>query len=152
MTVSAYSFLNCQATLSGPGGSIPLGNGSGAAEEGITIDNIEEKDLMTLGADGQIMHSLRASNAARATVRLLKTSPTNAQLMQMYNAQRLATGSWGQNVLTINDVARGDVENLTYAAFSKPPANTYSKDGAMMEWEFMGTRDTTLGTGTPSIL
>lgn len=149
--MSSYSFLNVQAAIAGPGGAFPIGSQSGVAEEGITLDNIEEKDLLTIGASGELMHSLRANDAAKLTLRLLKTSPVNAQLANMYNFQKSSSAFWGQNVITVNDTIRGDVEQLTVAAFLKPPANTYSKDGAMMEWEFVGRRDMLLGIGSPSV-
>ena len=149
--MSSYSFLNVQAAIAGPGGAFPIGSQSGVAEEGITIDNVEEKDLGTVGAGGELMHSLRASDVAKLTLRLLKTSPVNAQLSNMYNFQKSSSLYWGQNTLTVNDTIRGDVEELTICAFMKPPANTYSKDGAMMEWEFLGKRNMLLGSGTPTV-
>jgi len=148
--MSSYSFLNVQAAIAGPGGAFSIGSSSGAAEEGITIDNVEEKDLATVGAGGELMHSLRASDVAKATVRLLKTSPVNAQLSNLYNFQKASSLFWGQNMITVNDTIRGDVEELTVAAFLKPPSNTYSKDGAMMEWEFIGKRNMLLGNGQPT--
>ena len=149
--MSSYSFLNVQAAIAGPGGAFPIGSSAGVAEEGITIDNVEEKDLATVGAGGELMHSLRASDVAKLTLRLLKTSPVNAQLSNLYNFQKSSSLYWGQNVISVNDTIRGDVEALTICAFLKPPANTYSKDGAMMEWEFIGKRNQRLGTGTPAV-
>lgn len=149
--MSAYSFTDVAAAIVGPGGAFSVGSGSGSSEEGITIDNVEEKNAATVGADGTIMHSLRASNLAKITIRLLKTSPVNSLLSNLYNFQKSSSAFWGQNVITVNDVIRGDLENVSIAAFNKPPANTYSKDGAMMEWELVGNRDMTLGIGTPDL-
>ena len=73
-----YSFEDVQATITGPGGTISLGAGAGNAQEGISVEFIDDKDNMLMGADGSGVHSLRASNAARILVRLLKTSPVNA--------------------------------------------------------------------------
>lgn len=149
--MGTYSFLNVQATLSGPGGNISLGNGSGAAEEGISIEMIEDKDAMVTGADGQIMHSLRAGNAARASVRLLKTSPVNAMLSAMYNFQRQSSVNWGQNTLVVSDTVRGDVQSFDTLAFGKQPGVTYSKDANMNEWTFYGNLNQLLGTGVPDV-
>lgn len=147
--MSTYSFLNINATLSGPGGSIQLGAGAGASEEGIDVDMLEEKDQMAVGADGAIMHSLRASDAGTITVRLLKTSPVNAQLSQLYNFQKQSAGVWGQNVLVVSDVQRGDVVTGTLMAFSKQAPVKYAKDGNVMEWRFQGRVEELLGTGVP---
>lgn len=145
--MSTYSFISVQATIAGPGGNFSLGYGAGNAEEGITVENIEEKDLMTVGADGTIMHSLRASDAARITVRLLKTSPVNAALSLLYNFQKSSPANWGQNVFVVSDVNRGDVEAVLEAAFARPTPITYAKDAGMNEWLFFGRRDSQLGTG-----
>ena len=60
-----YSFEDVQATLNGPGGSISLGAGAGNAQEGISFEFLDDKDGMLIGADGSVVHSLRASKAAR---------------------------------------------------------------------------------------
>lgn len=149
--MGTYSFLNVQATLAGPGGNISLGNGSGSSEEGITVEMLEDKDAMAVGADGQIMHSLRASNAGRVTVRLLKTSPVNALLSALYNFQRQSSVNWGQNTLVVSDTIRGDVISGDTIAFAKQPVITYSKDANMNEWSFLGNVDELLGTGVPNV-
>lgn len=148
---NAYSFKSIVGSIAGPGGNIPIGNSSGSAEEGITAEMIEEKDLMTVGADGQIMHSLRASDAGRVTVRLLKTSPINAALNQMYNFQKTNPGNWGQNQIVFRDVYRGDVITLSEGAFARQANIAYQKDGNVNEWIFLGNLDMLLGNGTPSL-
>lgn len=147
--MSVYSFLNVQASISGPGGAFPIGSSAGVAEEGISTEMIEEKDLMSVGADGSIMHSLRASNAARVTLRLLKTSPANAQLSALYNFQKGSPGQWGQNIIVITDIYRGDVTTLAQVAFARQANQTWGKDGGMNEWLFFGVIQQTLGTGNP---
>ena len=149
--LSTYSFLNVQASLSGPGGSFSIGSSSGNAEEGISVEMLEDKDKMDVGADGSIMHSLRASDAARISVRMLKTSPVNAQLSALYRFQKTGAQNWGQNVLVITDVARGDVVASAQVAFAKQANLTYGKDGGMMEWSFLGSIDELLGAGVPDV-
>ncbi len=144
---TAYSFLEVQAAIAGPGGTFNLGNGSGAAEEGITIEMTAEKDIMTIGADGTSMHSLSADNSGMITVRLLKTSPVNAQLQAMYDAQKLDPSLWAQNVITISNTNSGDSVGCRSVAFKKLPNNVYAKEGGMNEWEFnAGAIDTLFGT------
>lgn len=150
MAGNTYSFLDVQAAITGPGGAFSLGAGAGVAEEGITVSFIEEKDTMVPGASGEAMHSLNASKAARITVRLLKTSPTNALLSAMYNFQANGAATWGQNTIVVSDVARGDVITAQQAAFAKQPDISYSKEGAMNEWTFnCGICDELLGVGVP---
>ena len=145
--MSTYSFLNIQAAITGPGGSVNLGNGAGPSEEGITVEMIEDKDTLTLGADGTPMHALHAGQGGRMVVRLLKTSPTNAQLAVMYSAQFGSSGTWGVNTITINDPVRGDNITGSQMAFVKFPNITYSKEGAMNEWSFSGIVNQVLGSG-----
>lgn len=143
-----YSFLNIACTIAGPGGILNLGAGSAAAEEGISIEPVEDKNQMTIGADGKGQHSLIASDAKLVTVRLLKTSPLNAALMLMYDLQSSSSALWGQNVLTVTDAARGDLSVLQSAAFKKAPAIVYDKVGPMMEWAFDAIAgNTVLGSG-----
>lgn len=128
-----YSFLDVSASFAGPTGAFSLTGGS--AEEGVTITMREDKNMMVIGADGSVQHSLRADNSATLTIRLLKNSPTNALLSGMYNLQKSTSTLWGQNVISINS-AIGDEILATSVAFKKQPAITYAKDGGMNEWEF----------------
>ena len=70
-----YSFKNVQCAITGPGGSINLGDGSGATDEGITFSPTGEINTMTIGADGSGQHSLHGDRSGKVMVRLLKTSP-----------------------------------------------------------------------------
>ena len=88
--MATYSFLDVTASIAGPGGNFSLGNGSGNSEEGITVTMTEDKNTMTIGADGSAMHSLHAGKSGTVSVRLLKTSPVNKQLMTLYNYQTTA--------------------------------------------------------------
>lgn len=148
--MSTYSFLNVQATITGPGGSFSLGAGSGSAKEGISTDMVDDKDRMDVGSDGAIMHSLRASNAGRITVRLLKTSPINAALSALYNFQRLSSATWGNNVLVVSDVVRGDVVTGTQMSFTRQAPITWAEDANFNEWAFQGNVVDVLGIGTPN--
>ena len=150
--MSTYSFKDVVAAISGPGGSINLGNGAGAAEEGISIEPVGDKNVMTMGADGSGVHSLRADDSVTVTVRLLKTSPTNAALQALLNFQKLSSISWGKNVFNIRDIARGDDITVEQAAFARQPAINFATEAGMNEWVFHGIRTTTvLGVGTPEI-
>jgi hypothetical protein len=143
-----YSFEDVLATINGPGGAINLGNGAAVAREGISVDFIEDKDNMTTGADGQAVHSLRPSKAATITVRLMKTSPVNAQLSVMYNTQIQSSAVWGQNIITITNPVTGDDYTCSEVAFRKFPTITWAEDANMNEWTFnAGQADPLLGVG-----
>lgn len=136
MSGTTYSFLEVAATLAGPGGVIALGDGAGAAEEGITIEPAGDINTMQIGADGSGQHSLHADKSATITVRLLKTSPTNALLSAMLEFQRASAANHGQNTLVITDTARGDVISARQVAFKKRPSLTYAKEAGVNEWTF----------------
>ena len=150
--MATYSFLNVQAAIVGPGGALNIGSGAGVADEGLTITMSGDKDSQTVGADGSVMHTLNADKSGTLTLRLLKTSPTNAQLSLMYALQTVSSALHGLNVITVRDSARGDVTTCRQVAFRKQPPVTYTKAGAVLEWEFnVGIIDQLLGTGTPSL-
>ena len=141
-----YSFADVNASIQGTGGSFQLGQGAGVAAEGITTDQVDDKDNMAIGADGTVQHNLRMSKAGTVTVRLLKTSPTNAKLQAMYNLQAASSAFWGTNVITINNPASGDVTIGRGAAFRRAPTINYATDGAVQEWAFnVGNVDQHLG-------
>jgi hypothetical protein len=147
--MATYSFLDVVAAIEGEGGSINLATGAGSAEEGITIEALEDKNIMTIGADGASMHSLVANEASTVTIRLLKTSPINGQLSQMYNTQTTSSAKHGKNTVTIRDNQRGDTITLTDVAFKKRPTINFAKEGGSVEWTFdAGKTETVLGNGS----
>ena len=148
--MATYSFLDVQAAMSGAGGNINLGAGAAVSEEGITVEAVEDKSVMTIGADGQGMHSLIASEASTVTIRLLKTSPVNSQLNEMYKQNTISSANHGSNTITIRNPVTGDNITLQKVAFKKRPTITYAKEGGMNEWTFDAIKtDMTLGVGRP---
>jgi hypothetical protein len=150
--MATYSFQDVNAAITGAGGACNLGQGAGTAEEGITIEAVEDKSTMTIGADGSGMHSLMAGSAATVTVRILKTSPTNSILQMMYNYQTSSSTTHGTNTIVVSDFGRGDLITLEQVAFKKQPTTTYAKEGGMVEWTFDAISSTTIyGVGTPEV-
>lgn len=145
--MSTYSFLDTQCSLTGSGGVVDLGYGAAIAEEGITIAMAGDKNTMTIGADGEGMHSLHCDNSGQITVRLLKTSPSNQKLMNMYNSQKGSSKAWGNNTITLNNTASGDNITGQKCAFKKVPDFVNAKDGGIVEWTFDAIKiDEMLGT------
>lgn len=150
--MATYSFQDVVAAISGVGGSINLAAGAGVAEEGITIESVEDKNVMTIGADGSGMHSLIANESSTVTIRLLKTSPVNKQLQEMYNQQTKSSANHGRNTITVRDAVRGDNITLAEVAFKKRPTVTYAKEGGLMEWMFDAIKtQSVLGSGSPEV-
>ena len=133
-----YSFIDVSASMTGPTGVIDLGYGAANAEEGITVAMGEAKNTMTVGADGEVMHSLHAGKAGTVTVTLLKTSPVNKKLSLAYNTQSQSSALWGNNVFVVRNSASGDLVTIRSAAFQKQPDFANAKDGGTVAWVFDG--------------
>ena len=148
-----YGFNNIVATITGPGGTYPLGAGAGAAEEGITIEPDGDKVSKTVGADGSVMLSLHADQSGRVVIRLQKISPTNALLGEMYNKQITNSLLTGVNIVVVTDIARGDRTSMRTCAFARPPTINYRTDpGGIMEWVLIAGEITRmLGSGVVSV-
>ncbi len=145
--MATYSFVDIQAALAGPTGVVNLGYGAAVSDEGISIEMAGDKNTMMIGADGEGMHSLHADKSGTIIVRLLQTSPTNAKLQAMYDAQTLSSSLHGLNVITVTNPVSGDVTVGRNAAFKRKPSLSYKKDGAILEWSFDCIKiDTVLGT------
>lgn len=144
--MGTYSFQDVQATIVSPTGVVDLGYGSAVAEEGISIEMAGDKNTMIVGADGEGMHSLHADKSGVITVRLLKTSPQNAKLHAMFDAQSLSSALHGQNTIVIRHSLAGDITTARNAAFKRKPTLSYRKDGDFIEWTWDSVKiDTVLG-------
>ena len=103
---------------------------------------------MVVGAGGQGMHSLVANKSARVTIRLLKTSPTNAALSTMVAFQRTSAVNHGQNLIAISNKGLGDHITCQQVAFAKIPTINYKAEGDFVEWELHSVNtDVALGAG-----
>lgn len=153
MASSTYSFLDVNLSMSGPGFAIvSLGSESGVAKEGVTVSMVEDKNTMTMGADGGGMHSLHGGNAGTIALRLLKTNPNNAILNRVYTYQKQSSAYWGQNTITISNFTRGDAVVAVKCAFRRQPDFINAEDGGTVEWTFDSIKITeVLGDGSPNI-
>jgi hypothetical protein len=145
--MATYSFNDVVASIAGPTGMISLGYGNAVADEGISVDMAGDKNTMTIGADGSVMHSLHADRSGHVTLRLLKTSPQNSLLQAMYDAQTASAALHGTNTITVSHAVSGDITTASTCAFKKKPNIKYSKDGDVLEWQWdAGKITTVLGT------
>ncbi len=144
--MSTYSFSDVSASFSGLTGIIDLGYGSANSTEGITVTMPAAVNTVTVGADGEIMHSLSPAKSGAITVTLLKTSPVNKKLSLAYNAQTLSSAAWGNNVIVVRNHVSGDITTARSVAFHGVPANANATDGGTMAWIFdCGKIDQVLG-------
>ena len=134
--MSTYSFQDVSAALVGPNAAISMGAGVGSAEEGISVSMTQDRNVMRVGADGEGMHSLRGNKSGTVTVRLLKTSPANAQLMAAYNAQQMSSALCGKNVITVRNSASDDLVTARECAFTRAPDLAFAQDGDIVQWQF----------------
>jgi structural protein KPP10_ORF10 len=145
--MATYSFLDVVANISGPTGNANLAKDAGASDEGISFEATGDKNTMQIGGGGAVQHSLHADKSGRVIVRLLKTSPINALLHQMYDVQTTSASLHGQNIIVCQQKASGDITTARQVAFKRKPPLTYQKEAGTIEWEFdAGQIDTVLGT------
>ena len=131
-----YSFLDVYGTMIGPGIVANFGNATGQADEGITIEQTEDKNRMTPGASGEVMHTLIGVDAGRVAIHVLKTSPLNAKLNEAFNLQKNSSLTWGNNTITITNPISNDHITCTQVAFTRRPPNAYGKEPVPIVWEF----------------
>ncbi len=145
--IPAYSFLDCNDTISGPGGSFALKGGN--APEGITIIADNDMTETVTGADGHIMHSLmEQGHTVTVTVNLLKTSPVNSQLMQLLDSQRQSASTWGANTISLTDKHLNDDYTVAEAAFIRVADNTWGAAAGTTTWTLRGRMtSSTMGVG-----
>jgi hypothetical protein len=133
--LQTYSFMDVNGTISGPGLFVKFGNGTGQADEGITVEQTEDKNRMTPGASGEVMHTLIGVDAARIAIHVLKTSPLNQQLSAGFNYQKQSSLFWGINTITITNPITGDHITAAQVAFTRRPPNAWGKEPVPIVWE-----------------
>lgn len=131
-----YSFADVHASITGPSLAAILGDGSGSSEEGISFEPSDERDRMTIGADGSGMHSLSQNRSGKIMVRILKTSPLNAILQQAMNFQSSSSLFHGKNLINLTNPVTGDALAANGCAFERQPPNVWGKDANILEWTF----------------
>lgn len=144
-----YSFRDVKTSISGPGGSVILGGSTqeqnGVAEEGISVERVEDRNSQLRGTSGEVINLLSASMAGVVRVRLLKTASSNGVLMEMFKIQRGDGSRWSKNIISIEDKVRGDKMVAAEAAFVGEPVLVWGKVGTIQEWVFQaGSIDETL--------
>lgn len=149
--MSAYSFINVQASIVGPGIVAQIGSSAGSGKDGISTSFDQDKGSVVTGADGQIMTSLHAAQTGKMTIRLLKTSPINALLSAAYALQRSSAALWGLNTILVVDKVRGDVAVGRQMQFVKFPDNSWAEEGNIIEWVFQGIINENLGPGLTDV-
>lgn len=146
MGVRNYSFLDTSIVITGPGGSFELSE-MGIAGGGVSLE-FNERTSMTEGADGSVMHTLKAAKTGRITVRFLKNGDGNFVLDRMFNFDNASAANLGQNVISVRNVSLGDSFVGAQSAFVGKPTTVYGAEGPELEWRFnVGKLDGTFGNG-----
>ena len=137
MSGHTYSFMYVKASLVNDlGNSFNVGFGASTGEEGVTVVFQDDVNAMTVGSDGDYMHSLHAGQAGQVTIHLLKISPMNKVLEDEYNRQRQSATTWGKNSMRVTNLGGNDVISCEGMAFKKAPDLHYAKDGDILQWVF----------------
>lgn len=144
---TTYSFLDVQASLVSPSVGFDIGS-NGVSDDAIRVSNIGPKTTMTIGAGGDGMHNLIASNAARCEISFIKDAPGNALMSALYNFQGASSANTGNIQIEINNPVTGDNISLTGGAIEKQPDQSYTREGPAVVWaiNFISRVDT-LGNG-----
>jgi hypothetical protein len=146
MSVRNYSFLDTSIVITGPGGSFELSE-MGVAAGGVSLQ-FNERTSMTEGADGSVMHTLKAAKTGSVTIRFLKNGDGNSVLDRMFNSDNGSAANVGKNTISVRNVGLGDSWTASQCAFVGKPAVVYGTEGPELEWRFNAGRiDGTFGTG-----
>lgn len=142
----SYSFKDVIVVVDGPGWRTPflggatenfgLGALGGVSDEGISVEKAEDRNTQLRGNSGEVLNLNSSSMAGVVRIRLMKTSSNNGKLMEMFKAQRADAATWGRNIISIEDKARGDKMTCSEAAFAGEPALFWGKVAQVQEWTF----------------
>lgn len=136
--MASYSILDVHATIIGPGGIINLGQGSGLAQDGITVNQSEPTNTMQVGLDGAVCHNKSESSAGTISFTFLGVSKAREKLLRMYNFQVRIPGSslHGQNRISIVNNTTGETIVADECAFQNITATGYKKEIDNSTWVF----------------
>jgi hypothetical protein len=132
--MASYSFKDTFCSLEGPGGSLSLGT-AGVGTEGITISANTDRNIMEVGCGGAVQNSLVLNYSGTISLSLLKTSPGQYILNEMFNFQSASAVQWGKNIITLQ-TSNGDSVVCSQVSFKKMPSQEYKTAAGMVTWEF----------------
>ena len=128
MTTRIYDFNEVQAAFAG----IPI---DGYADgDGITITRETDVFTSTVGIDGNVARSKTNDHRATIEFRLMNTSPVNAALSAIYQADRNAPGGAGIGALLITDLNGTSLYTAGNAWIKRPPDPTFGREAAERVW------------------
>jgi hypothetical protein len=99
----------------------------------IDIDFPEDYTLMN-GAQGDVSRVRQNDETATVMIRLLPTSPSNADLSKVRLAGKATGLDFGP--MSVTDLRDGYVCASAEAWIAKPPRRAWSLSGEVMEWTF----------------
>lgn len=126
--ISTYSFNDVIVTFNG----VRI---QGFSEDGITIEPVNaERFTSSVGADGEVCHSLSGDTRYRVTVSLMQCSLGNQTLANVFNADINTPGGAGIGVFRIDNLRNGDVYHSSFARIVSIPSITLSTEVGTQEW------------------
>jgi hypothetical protein len=121
-------------------GGFPIESGYGDGDEVIKIEQLSPDFVTKEGADGSVTRSKTNKRLTRITITLLQTSPANAILSTLNNADRLAANGAGVVPILIRDRQGLSVFAAAECWVETPPPASYGGSDAERQWVLMAAR------------
>ena len=125
---SVYSFLNVAATLNG---LKVVGPWEG--DDALVITPMTDIGTMTVGAGGSGIFSQHANRGATISLKLMATSDTHRQLVELLKAQQAAEGRMGFP-FAIKDNRNGNGGTTDKAFIQTAPTENFGVAASVREW------------------
>ena len=134
----AYSWNDVVMTITGPGGTLTIGKGTGGADGGVKITQMSDVNVFEPGLGDTGMHHKQETSAKSIEVNMLAGADENLILRTMYNIQKSGDSSiWAENVITIKTRLPGmTIGVYTGCAFKTLPEIGLANQAAPLVWTF----------------
>lgn len=128
MTTRIYDSNRVQVSFAG----VPV---QGYADgEFLTIAMNEDAFTSVVGTDGEVSRSKTNNNTATIEIKLLQTSPTNALLSSIHNADKLTNGGSGVGAFLVADLNGATQFSAGNAWIMKAPDASYDREATERVW------------------
>lgn len=128
MTTRIYDSNEVQISFAG----IPI---EGYADgDFITITHTADAFTTTVGTDGSVARSKTRDNRATIELRLMSTSPTNAALSAVYQADKNASGGAGIGAFLCVDLNGTSLYAAGNCWIRRPPDPSFGREASERVW------------------
>ena len=108
-----------------------------AADEFCTVELMEDEVMEVAGEDGSVVRSANRKRLGQVTLRIFHTSPTNAMLQAIREADRLLFGAGVYPLVVSQGVGKKWV--MPQAWIVKSPNVPLGAEAPVREWVFRGS-------------